>query len=94
MNAKTKAKSSAGEMEPAISQEQPTSPAMRDENGYELDEYNLPRSGPARAAKLTAMGRPDPYDDPKAWRGFSADLTASNTATNEDTEIVKDAEHG
>lgn len=41
-----------------VTQDEPTAPRAVDEAGYELDEYNLPRSGPARQRALA--GRADP----------------------------------
>jgi hypothetical protein len=39
-------------------QQQSTLPRARDENGYEIDEHDLPINGPARQRALN--GRPDP----------------------------------
>ena len=43
---------------PAVIQEAPTKPVPRDAQGYALDEYGLPLSGPARLRALD--GKPDP----------------------------------
>lgn len=49
-------------------QEEPTQPRPVDqETGRELDEFGLPRSGPARASRLAELGKPDPRDNPEAW---------------------------
>lgn len=48
-------------------QEAPTAPRPRDAAGRELDEYGLPLSGPARAALLAELGRPDPRAEPEGW---------------------------
>lgn len=44
--------------EPETSQDEPTRPRARDENGRMLDEHGLPLAGPARLAALD--GKPDP----------------------------------
>jgi len=43
-----------------VTQAEPTRPRPRDEAGRELDEHNLPLSGPARIAALG--GKQDPRD--------------------------------
>ena len=60
---------------PKTEQADPTAPRPRDEAGHELDEFNLPLSGPARAAALDALGKPDPATDPDAW--VAADTRAA-----------------
>lgn len=54
---------------PTTTQAEPTQPFDRDENGFVLDSWGLPVSGPARVAVLATMGRPDPNDEPDAWAG-------------------------
>ena len=54
---------------PTTTQDEPTRPPERDENGFELDSWGLPVCGPARVAVLAVMGRPDPNDEPDAWAG-------------------------
>lgn len=43
-----------------VTQEAPTKPVKRDAQGYALDAYGLPLSGPARLRALD--GKPDPRD--------------------------------
>lgn len=69
---------------PKVTQAAPTQPVDRDENGFVLDSWGLPISGPARVAVLAKMGRPDPNDEPDAWvegerapAGGVADLVAT-----------------
>lgn len=53
--------------EPKTSQEEPTAPRPVDANGRTLDRYGLPISGPARAAVLAELKKPDPNEHPAAW---------------------------
>lgn len=53
--------------EPKKTQAEPTRPRPIDDAGRELDEFGLPLSGPARAAKLARLKKPDPRDNPEAW---------------------------
>lgn len=54
--------------EPEVTQEPATAPVRRDGNGFEIDEWDLPVSGPARANRLAELDMPDPHDDAKAWK--------------------------
>mgnify|MGYP000935947793 CR=1 FL=1 len=73
--------------EPQVSQADPTAPALRDENGFELDQWALPVCGPMRIARLAELGLPDPHDDPDAWADQLpvASVTAPEVVTS--TEI-------
>jgi hypothetical protein len=80
----TKAKAESVEQE--VTQEAPTAAPKRDKNGFELDGWDLPVSGPARAARLEELGKPDPHEDPKAWKKqavtmLGVDVTTQNTNT-------------
>lgn len=46
----------------------PTRPRPTDENGFELDEWGVPLSGPRRRAVLAAAGRRDPREHPEDWK--------------------------
>lgn len=46
---------------------EPTARRPVDGNGYELDEWDLPFVGPARIARLEALGRRDPNEFPDDW---------------------------
>jgi len=48
-------------------QAEPTAPRPVTENGRVLDGWGLPLSGPARAAALAELRKPDPLADPAAW---------------------------
>lgn len=54
-------------MSSETTQAQPTKPRPTDAAGRVLDEHGLPLSGPARRARLTELGKPDPNDEPDAW---------------------------
>lgn len=60
---------------PTTKQAEPTQPRARDTAGRELDEWNLPLSGPARAVALEELCKPDPNTDPDAWK--AADVKAA-----------------
>lgn len=60
-------KTSDPEPTPEAIQAEPTRPRPVDAAGRTLDAHGLPLSGPARAARLAELGRPDPRDDPAAW---------------------------
>lgn len=49
---------------PRTSQDAPTQPQPRDANGRLLDQWGLPISGPARAARLAELGIADPAIEP------------------------------
>ncbi len=65
-------------------QDTPTLPRKRDANGFELDEHNLPLSGPARAARLAKLGISDP-----ALPQSETDLNAPNL-----DKIIGDQDNG
>lgn len=52
---------------PVVTQAEPTGAPRRDDNGFERDRWGLPLIGPARAAMLAELGKPDPNDEPDAW---------------------------
>lgn len=47
--------------------EEPTAERPRDANGRELDEWGLPRNGPARVDALCQLGKRDPRTHPEDW---------------------------
>lgn len=61
------------EAKPETTQEAPSAAPERDANGFELDRWGLPVSGPIRALRLAEMAMPDPLDNPKAWKKIPAD---------------------
>lgn len=61
----------AGRPEAEEHQDSPTQPRPRDAQGHELDGWGLPIAGPVRAARLAALGRPDPNVEPEAWASTS-----------------------
>ena len=69
--------------QPKTEQAEPTAPRPRDAAGHELDAFNLPLSGPARAAALEALGKPDPDDDPEAWAAADTRAAAKVDAIEE-----------
>lgn len=46
----------------------PTEPPKIDDNGFVLDAWGLPVSGPRRRAVLAEMARRDPRDFPEDWQ--------------------------
>ena len=69
-------------------QAKPTQPRPVDPGtGRQLDEYGLPLSGPARVARLAELGKPDPREDPEAWRAGEKPLGKQNK-----TELLATAE--
>lgn len=63
------------DVSPDTTQDQPTQPPARDAQGFELDEWGLPVTGPARIAALERLGRPDPIIDPEGWAAPDVDPT-------------------
>lgn len=53
--------------QPEGTQDAPTAEPVRDENGWELDQWGLPICRPVRVERLAALGLPDPNEDPDAW---------------------------
>lgn len=53
--------------EPKPTQAEPTRPRPVDAAGRQLDRHGLPLNGPARAARLAELGKPDPDTHPEAW---------------------------
>lgn len=70
--------------EPKVSQDVPTALPPRDEQGFELDSWGLPIVGPVRAARLAALGKPDPNIDPDAWEADAVQLPTGGSASNEE----------
>lgn len=62
---------------PKTEQAEPTQPAATSAAGFALDRWNLPVSGPARAAALAELGKPDPDHDPDAWAAKDATAAAA-----------------
>ncbi|WP_336973419.1 hypothetical protein [Sphingobium aromaticiconvertens] len=48
-------------------QEKPTAPRSVDGAGRQVDQWDLPYSGPARVRALEELGKPDPNIEPEAW---------------------------
>lgn len=61
----------AGQAE--TTQNAPTAEPLRDENGWELDQWGLPICKPVRITRLAALGMPDPNEDPDAWPEMAPD---------------------
>jgi hypothetical protein len=59
----------------APTQADPTAPRARDETGRELDEFDLPLSGPARRARLAELGKRDPREFPEDFNASSSTPT-------------------
>jgi len=68
----------------------PTAPRPRDAQGRELDQWGLPRSGPARAARLQAMNMADPELDPSGWTAAPNASSAAASPSGADADTVKD----
>lgn len=70
--------------------DQPTAPRPRDAQGRELDKWGLPRSGPARVARLQAMKLADPELDPSGWTAAADAPSAAASPSGADADTVKD----
>jgi hypothetical protein len=81
--AKADAASAAVAKQPETTQEAATAPVRRNEAGFEIDEWDLPVSGPARANRLEELGLPDPRDNPKAWKSAKTDPDTDVTKTGD-----------
>jgi hypothetical protein len=78
--------------EPETTQDAPSAAPPRDANGFELDDWGLPVSGPIRAVRLAEMAMPDPLDDPKAWKKKPASkkgAAAGDDLGNGDTDLTQ-----
>ena len=78
--------------EPKTTQGAPTAPRPVSEAGIELDEWNLPLAGPARAAALSELGKPDPNNEPDAWA--AADVKAAAKVEPELTAPFEETDRG
>ena len=86
MTRKSKKQDATQDVELVVTQDAPTLPAPRDDNGFELDAWGLPVCGPVRAARLAERGLPDPHDEPEAWAntlGEPVDLTGDEGGLND-----------
>lgn len=64
----------------------PTAPQPRDAQGFVLDAWGLPLSGPARVVRLAELGKPDPRETPDAWTVQGADKAAATPVHSETQE--------
>lgn len=72
---------------PKVDQADPTQPQPTREDGLVVDGFGLPISGPARAAALAELGKPDPDLDPDAWG--AADVRAAAKVDAAPTEETR-----
>lgn len=68
---------------------EPTAPPLRDENGFEIDQWGLPVSGPARAARLAETGQVDPQFSENARPKRSARKSGDKGVDGMVTEMEK-----
>ena len=72
---------------------EPTQLPPRSAAGIELDRWNLPVSGPIRAAALEQLGMPDPNLVPSAWGDTLAPDGAGMQAVDIDAVVPAAAPH-
>ena len=75
----------AQDMPGGVTQAEPTQEQKRDSDGFVLDEWDLPLSGPRRMEMLAEMEMPDPQVDLAGWNK----AMKSAAKTGDDTQIVK-----